>query len=225
MMSDEMTIEELKQENQSLKEQAKTYQHHIEKLKSRQSDLTPEESETLAFVRRIQSSNVTCVDYMAQIDRYKLIGMLCPKMDQKVIKHARSNHSKLREGLLTWHMVEMLPRLFLAGLGAHTVDRHEDYRFRMRSLKHLLKDWMEERDELETQLEEARDDSGYMTKDEIKDMKQEHRQEVRTLKEQIQTQAQHIKWLEEKQESAAKRSTKQTQYYEEQLRKMALESQ
>ena len=73
-------------------------------------------------------------------------------------------------------------------------------------------------------MEEAREDGGYMTKDEIKDMKQEHRQEVRALKEQIQTQAHQIQFLEEKQESAAKRSAKQTQYYEEQLRK-ALESQ
>jgi ElaB/YqjD/DUF883 family membrane-anchored ribosome-binding protein len=137
-------------------------------------------------------------------------------MDKKVIRNARSNHSKLKDTNLTWHMLEMLPRLFLAGLGDPTVDKNNDYRFSLRSLKNLMQGWFDDLDELQDQLEEAMD-GGYMTKDEIKEMKQDHKQQLRTLREQKNKMESRILFLEEKVSGAGKRYVDQRQHFEKQL--------
>ena len=129
--------------------------------------------------------------------RYELLRFLLPDCPLKAFKSARGNHSGYKKDNILYHLVRLVPQLFIAGLhyrnygrqGSESRDLGEPcktYRptkiMYENRLEQLVSRHFEHRGELEDQIEALEMGKGYMLEAdhhcEMKEMKRKHREEL-----------------------------------------------
>ena len=144
------------------------------------------------FIQRIYEEELAS-DLLAPNEVYTLIQLLCPKCDPKVIQNAKRNHSSKKANNILFHLVRAVPRLFIASL--HYTEQEKDgepsfrFRSRHRTFHDRIKEHQEELEELYEEMENVKEGKGMMNKsehdDEIKELKQQHRDEMDAMKRKL----------------------------------------
>ena len=147
------------------------------------------------IIRRIYDEKLT-EEMMAPKLRYDLIRLLLPNVKKEIIANAKKNKSNLKETNLQYHLIQLVPALFIASLHYRENERVSypttemmapphlrrdremcDYRFQAMILESLAKI-----DRLEYQIEDLEEGKGYMLEAEhrrvMKELKQQHRDEL-----------------------------------------------
>ena len=146
------------------------------------------------IIRRIYDEKLT-EEMMAPKLRYDLIRLLLPNVKKEIIANAKKNKSNLKETNLQYHLIQLVPALFIASLHYRENERAGmttemmappqlrrqremcDYRFQAMILESLAKI-----DRLEYQIEDLEEGKGYMLESEhrrvMKELKQQHREEL-----------------------------------------------
>lgn len=118
-------------------------------------------------------------------DSYAIIWLLCPDLRGAKVDNAIKNHSKLDRQGLTYKLINLCMRLFVAGLHTETPCDNNgwpdpEYNFRTRYLERRLKEPREELRKLEKQLDKANLTNHY---DEMIDMKNQNTELKSKVKE------------------------------------------
>ena len=142
------------------------------------------------IIRRIYDENLT-EDMLAPKMKYDLLRLLLPSCPHKVITNAKKNQSNLKDTNLQYHLLKLVPRLFIAALHYRNYDRAQaegdlmekkvmkvfDNRFQWMIECHL-----KERDTLYEQIMDLETGKGYVLEAdhyrEIKELKRLHREEL-----------------------------------------------
>ena len=131
---------------------------------------------------RLRRNEVRDPDHMANVDKYGLISLLCPQVDAKVIKAAKSNASRLKPGNLMFHLVSLVPRLFLESLFLDAKrDEHGVDWFKSRQLKTRLESVNEELEDLYEEVENLKAGKGYISYKEHALEVEDYRRQVKAL--------------------------------------------
>ena len=107
------------------------------------------------FITACLTTNITSKDFNIK-DTYALLGCLTDMPNTKV-NSARSNHSKLDRAGMTYQLIQLCMRLFVAGLHTDTpCDENgfpdPEYNFRTRYLEKRLKEPVEENRRLQREI-------------------------------------------------------------------------
>jgi len=145
------------------------------------------------FTTACLTENLSAEDFNIK-DTYAILGCLT-NMPNTKINSARSNHSKLDRDGMTFHLIKLCMRLFVAGLHTETpCDANgfpaPEYNFRTRFLEKRLREPMEESRRLQKQINrlEASDD-----KVQLRNL----REKVLDYESEINVKKEHIRKIEE----------------------------
>lgn len=127
---------------------------------------------------------------MGRNETYDLIALLAPDCEASVIKNAKKNHSKKKKDNIQFHLINIIRKLFIAGLHCDTPTDAvgcplAGYNFKTKYLGRRLKEPLEEINRLEKRLEEERENNHYDEMIDYKNELQQIKEESKELKEQI----------------------------------------
>ena len=156
----------------------------------KKQEIPKEELET--FIQRVYDEELAS-DLLAPNEVYTLIQLLCPKCPPKVIKNAKKNHSSKKADNILFHLVRAVPRLFIASLHYTEKEREGEPSFRFRSRHRTfhdrIKEHTDELEELYEEMEDVKEGKGMIDKsehdEEIKELKQKHRDEMDAIKRKL----------------------------------------
>ena len=164
------------------------------------------------IIRRIYDDKLTD-EMLAPKMRYDLIRLLLPSCPKKVIANAKKNQSSLKETNLQYHLLKLVPQLFIASLHYRNYDRAQQTTNMMEAcgghnrllyknrFEHLIARHLNDRDELFEQIQDLEQGKGYM-------LESEHRREMKELIKQ------HREELEEENYQVAKKKEKEKFVFE-----------
>jgi hypothetical protein len=165
---------------------------------------------------------------MKKVDVFRLVKLLRPTMDDKVLNNARSNHSKLSKDNITYHLLEIIPKLFIAALhidddvvlDPHKTVREQKYgNIRQRHLDSYLDDYLDDISILEKQVEDYQENVVSMK--DYEDLIISHQLDMKHLKEENEKQIDYLKsrieFRELKEKSNEKRLEEKVKYLEKQI--------
>ena len=129
--------------------------------------------------------------------RYDLLRFLMPDCPPQVIQHARGNHSSRKKDNILYHLVRLVPQLFIAGIHYRNYERQgsesrdlmepcKTYRPQRimyeKRLEQLVNRHFTHRGELEDEIEALETGKGYILesvhREEMKEIKRKHREEL-----------------------------------------------
>jgi len=140
------------------------------------------------------TENLSAEDFNIK-DTYAILACLT-NMSNTKINSARSNHSKLDRDGMTFHLIKLCMRLFVAGLHTETpCDKNgwpdPEYNFRTRFLEKRLKEPMEENRRLQRQIDKLESASHQCELRKLREKVLDYESEINVKKE-------HIEKLEDK---------------------------
>jgi hypothetical protein len=146
-----------------------------------------------------------CDKPMTKVDASILLLLLNDKMTPEKAEYFRSQMSRASgreyksDGIISI-LSESLINVFLSALKPEETDSGP--RYRMKSLKTLLNGYIEDQQELEQQLENIKQEKGYITasehKEELEDLEDQYREKNNDLKRECDKSDTRIQFLEEK---------------------------
>jgi len=165
------------------------------------------------IVNLIRERNILFPDELAVISKWDILQLLIPGLTKDKVKTQKKNYAKLKTDNLNYLMIDTICRMFIAMV--HLEDRPStpNDKINLRSFKYMIKNKLNEIEDLENELEKVKEKKGYIEEDEhdrqIKTMKQDFKRDEEDYKRRIQKLEDTEKFLREKIEKSEPRIKEQ----------------
>jgi len=140
-------------------------------------------------VDNINEKNIQTPDELSAINKWDILMLLVPNLTKEKVKNQKKNYSKLKTDSMLYLCIDTICRMFLAMVYLESRPEMPNDRVGLRSFKHLIRNKIDEIEELEEELEKVKEGKGMIPIE-------EHNNEMNSLRKQIKIQSENIEDLE-----------------------------
>ena len=140
-------------------------------------------------VENIKGKNIQTPDELAVINKWDILMLLVPDLTNEKVKIQKKNYSRLKTDNLLYMCIDTICRMFLDMVYLDSRPEMPNDRVGLRSFKHLIRNKIDEIEELEDELEKVKEGKGMIKLE-------EHNREMDSLRNQIKIQGETIEDLE-----------------------------
>jgi len=140
-------------------------------------------------VENIKEKNIQTPDELAVINKWDILMLLVPDLTKEKVKIQKKNYARLKTDNLLYMCIDTICRMFLAMVYLESRPEMPNDRVGLRSFKFLIKNKIDEIEELEEELEKVKEGKGMIAVE-------EHNNEMNSLRKQIKNQSENIEDLE-----------------------------
>ena len=140
-------------------------------------------------VENIKGKNIQTPDELAVINKWDILMLLVPNLTKEKVKNQKKNYSKLKTDSMLYLCIDTICRMFLAMVYLESRPEMPNDRIGLRSFKHLIRNKIDEIEELQDELEKVKEGKGMIAIE-------EHNSEMDSLRKQIKIQGETIEDLE-----------------------------
>ena len=140
-------------------------------------------------VENIKEKNIQTPDELAVINKWDILMLLVPDLTKEKVKIQKKNYARLKTDNLLYMCIDTICRMFLDMVYLESRPEMPDDRVGLRSFKHLIRNKIDEIEELQDELEKVKEGKGMIAIE-------EHNSEMDSLRKQIKIQGETIKNLE-----------------------------
>jgi len=141
------------------------------------------------MVENIKGKNIQTPDELSVINKWDILMLLVPNLTNEKVKNQKKNYAKLKNDSMLYMCIDTICRMFLAMVYLDSRPEMPNDRVGLRSFKFLIKNKLEEIEELEDELEKVKEGKGMIRLE-------EHNSEMDSLRNQIKIQGETIENLE-----------------------------
>ena len=140
-------------------------------------------------VENINEKNIQTPDELAVINKWDILMLLVPNLTKEKVKNQKKNYGKLKTDSMLYLCIDTICRMFLDMVYLESRPEMPNDRVGLRSFKHLIRNKIDEIEELEDELEKVKEGKGMIRLE-------EHNSEMDSLRNQIKIQGETIEDLE-----------------------------
>ena len=170
-------------------------------------------SKTHETCKFIHSRNIQFPDELAVINKWDILQLLIPGLTKDKVKTQKKNYAKLKTDNMLFLCIDTIVRMFIAIVYLDNRPETPNDKINLRSFKYMIKNKLDEIDELENELQKIKEKKGYIEEEqydkEIKSLKQEFKRNEEDYKRRIQKLEDTEKYLREKIEKSEPRIKEQ----------------
>ena len=141
------------------------------------------------LLETIKVKNIQTPDELSVINKWDILMLLVPNLTKEKVKNQKKNYAKLNNDSMLYMCIDTIVRMFLAMVYLDSRPEMPNDRVGLRSFKFLIKNKLEELEELEDELEKVKEGKGMIKLE-------EHNSEMDSLRNQIKIQGETIENLE-----------------------------
>ena len=141
------------------------------------------------LLETIKVKNIQTPDELAAINKWDILMLLVPDLTKEKVKNQKKNYSKLKNDSMLYLCIDTIVRMFLDIVYLESRPEMPNDRIGLRSFKHLIRNKIDEIEELEDELEKVKEGKGMIKLE-------EHNSEMDSLRNQIKIQGETIENLE-----------------------------
>lgn len=165
------------------------------------------------IIESINNSNIQFPEELTNISKWEILQILIPGLTKEKANNQKKNYGRLKDDSMLKMCVESIVRLFIAIVYLEDRPSTPNDKINLRSFKYMIKNKLDEIDDLENELEKVKEKKGYIEEDDhkrqIKTMKEESKRNEEDYKRRIQKLEDTEKFLREKIEKAEPRIKEQ----------------
>ena len=140
-------------------------------------------------LENIKLKNIQTPDELAVINKWDILMLLVPDLTKEKVKTQKKNYARLKTDNMLYMCIDTICRMFLDMVYLDSRPEMPNDRIGLRSFKHLIKNKLDELEELEEELEKVKEGKGMIAIE-------EHNSEMDSLRKQIKIQGETIEDLE-----------------------------
>ena len=141
------------------------------------------------LLETIKVKNIQTPDELSVINKWDILMLLVPNLTKEKVKNQKKNYSKLKNDSMLYLCIDTIVRMFLDIVYLESRPEMPNDRIGLRSYKHLIRNKIDELEELEDELEKVKEGKGMIKLE-------EHNSEMDSLRNQIKIQGETIENLE-----------------------------
>jgi hypothetical protein len=149
------------------------------------------------LVEMIKDRDIKLPEDLMVISKWNILQVLIPNLTKEKIKNQKKNYAKLAPESMLHKTIECVIRMFLFIVyddGRKDLDTQV---LKTRTFHQLIKNKIEECEELEEELENIKDEKGFVKEEDYDDLKRETNKEIKRLTEENEKHSARLKQQEE----------------------------
>lgn len=163
-------------------------------------------------VENIRAKSIQLPEELSVVNRWDILMLLIPGLTKEKVKTQKKNFSRLSPDSMLFLCIDTICRMFLNIVYLDSRPEMPNDRVGLRSFKYLIKNKLEEIEELENELEKVKEAKGMISLE-------DHNEEVKEFKKIIKEKDNEIQRLENKLISERKFAKEKEEYNEAVIRK------
>ena len=170
------------------------------------------ECKCIQMIQTIARKKVRVPEELGITDRWDIMRVLIPGLTKEKVKNQKKNYAKLSPDSMLFLCIDTIVRIFIDIIYLESRPEMPDDRIGIRSFKYLIRNKLEEIEELENELEKVKEGKGMISEE-------DHNEEVKEFKKIIKEKDNEIQRLENKIISERKFAKEKEEYNESIIRK------
>lgn len=160
-------------------------------------------------VKYIRERNIQYPDELSIISKWDILQLLIPGLSKDKVQTQKKNYSRLKTDSMLFLSIQTIVRMFLAMIYLEDRPSTPNDKINLRSFKYMIKNKLDEIEDLETELENIKEKNGYIEAEyhhnRIKTLKEDFKRDEEDYKRRIQKLEDTEKFLREKIEKVEER--------------------
>ncbi len=140
-------------------------------------------------VENIKARSIQSPDELAVVNKWDILMLLVPDLTKEKVKNQKKNYGRLAPNSMLYLCIDTIVRMFIDIVYLESRPEMPNDRIGLRSFKYLIKNKIDEIEELQDELEKVKEGKGMIPIE-------EHNNEMNSLRKQIKIQGENIEDLE-----------------------------
>ena len=149
------------------------------------------------LVEMIKDRNVELPEDLANIQIWEILRVLIPKLTKAKVKNQKKNYAKLNEDNMLFMCIETIVRMFIFIVYDDGRKELDDQILKTRTFKHLIKNRIDECEDLEKEIEKIKSEKGVVDEKYHDEVVRELTKENKRLTEETEKHSARLKQKEE----------------------------